>query len=60
MAKGKIDPLGNKPFAVKTCWGMETKLHLLLTSAVDGGKWPISPPARFTPAEKANGIHLSV
>jgi hypothetical protein len=38
MGKGKIVPLVSKPFAVKTCWGMETKLHLFLTSAVDGSK----------------------
>jgi hypothetical protein len=53
MGEGKIVPLVNKPYAVKTYWGMETKIHSFLTFAVDGNKWPVLHPIRFTPAERS-------
>jgi hypothetical protein len=38
---------------MKTCGGVDVQIHVFLTSALVGGKWPASRPGRFTPAEKA-------
>jgi hypothetical protein len=32
-------------------------LHAFLTSALDGGEWSVLRPGRFTPRERAPGIH---
>lgn len=36
----------------------ELKVHVNLTSALDGGEWPPSRPGRITPQERFDG-HLS-
>jgi hypothetical protein len=36
---------------------MEVQLHAFLTSELDGGEWSVSHPCRFTPRERAPGIH---
>jgi hypothetical protein len=33
------------------------KLHTYLTSVLDGGEWSASRPGRFTPRERAPGLH---
>jgi hypothetical protein len=43
--------------AMKTNQVMEVKRHALLTWALDGGEWSASRPGRFTPRERAPGIH---
>jgi hypothetical protein len=45
----------SKHHAMKTYWG--SGLHAFLTSALDGGEWSASWPSRFTPRERASGIH---
>jgi hypothetical protein len=41
----------------KHIWKVELQLHSILTSVLHGGKlWP-SRPGRFTPGERAAGIH---
>jgi hypothetical protein len=42
---------------MKTYWGVEVQLHALLISALNGGEWSASRPNRFTPRERASGIH---
>jgi hypothetical protein len=37
--------------------GVEVELQASLTSVVDGGEWSVSHPGRFTPRERARGIH---
>jgi len=37
--------------------GLEVQLHLLLTSALDGGEWLTSRPGRFTAEERTFGTH---
>jgi len=37
--------------------GDEVKLHVFLTSALDGGEWPVSHPGRFTLGKRAPGTH---
>jgi hypothetical protein len=32
-------------------------IHIFLTSALAGGEWSASRPYRFTPVERATGIH---
>jgi len=39
---------------MKTNGGVDV-LHAFLTSALDGGKWSVSHPGRFTPRRKAAG-----
>jgi hypothetical protein len=36
---------------------MEIQLYALLTSALDGGKWSVSHPCRFTTQGKNLGTH---
>ena len=40
--------------------GVEVQLHLLLTLALYGGKWLVSPTARFTPGVRAPRCPLNV
>jgi hypothetical protein len=40
---------------MKAYWGVQ--LHTFLTSALDGSEWSASRPGRFTPRERAPGIH---
>jgi hypothetical protein len=35
--------------------GEEVQLHIFLTSVLDGGKWSVSRPGRFTSRERALG-----
>jgi hypothetical protein len=42
---------------MKAYGGMDVYIHIFLISALAGGKSSISRPGRFTPVEKAPGIH---
>jgi hypothetical protein len=42
---------------MKTYGGVEVYSTNFLTSALDGGEWSASRPCRFTPRERAPGIH---
>jgi hypothetical protein len=42
---------------MKTCEGDEVWIHVFLTSAQVGGKWPASRPGRLTPGERTPGTH---
>lgn len=41
-----------KHLVMKTCDGMETQFHVLLTSAIDGNEW-----SALRPSERAYGTH---
>jgi hypothetical protein len=43
--------------AMKAYWGSESIAQCILASAVDGGKWSVSRPGRFTPKERDPGTH---
>jgi hypothetical protein len=43
---------------MKAYGGVDVKIHIFLTSALVGGEWSGSRPGRFTPGERAPGIHL--
>jgi hypothetical protein len=43
--------------AMKTYGGVEVLLYAFLNSALGAGEWSASRPGRFTPGEKASGIH---
>jgi hypothetical protein len=36
---------------------VDVQIHIFLTSAIAGGEWSASRPGRFTPRERAPGIH---
>jgi hypothetical protein len=42
---------------MKTYGGVDVKIHVFLTWTLDGGEWSASRPGRFTPGERAPGIH---
>jgi hypothetical protein len=42
---------------MKTYGGVEVYLHEFRTSAQNGSKWSASRSGRFTPGERAHGIH---
>jgi hypothetical protein len=42
---------------MKTYGAMDVYIHTFLTSALVGGEWSASRPCRFTPGERAPGIH---
>jgi hypothetical protein len=42
---------------MKAFGGVDGYLHVLLTSALEGGEWSALRPCRFTPGESAPGIH---
>jgi hypothetical protein len=42
---------------MKTYWRVVLYVHIFLTSALAGGKWLVSRPGRFTPAQRAPGTH---
>jgi hypothetical protein len=42
---------------MKTYGGVDVYTHVFLTSALVGGEWSASRPGRFTPGERALGIH---
>jgi hypothetical protein len=42
---------------MKVYWGSGGRSTQSLTSALDGGEWSASRPGRFTPRERAPGIH---
>jgi hypothetical protein len=42
---------------MKGYWGVEVEPHAFLTSSLDGGEWSASRSDRFTPRERALGIH---
>jgi hypothetical protein len=48
-----------KHYAMKTYGGVDVhvQIYILLTSALVGGEWLASRPGRFTPGERAPGIH---
>jgi hypothetical protein len=37
---------------MKVYGGVDVYTHILLTSALDGGEWPVSRPGRFTPGKE--------
>jgi hypothetical protein len=37
---------------MKTYGGVETEVHIFITSALDGGEWPPSHSGRFTPVDE--------
>jgi hypothetical protein len=43
---------------MKTWWGVEVYLYIILTSALDGGEWSASRLGHFTPGERAPGTHF--
>jgi hypothetical protein len=43
---------------MKTYGGVDVYIHIYLTSALFGGEWLASRPGRFTPEERAPGIHF--
>jgi hypothetical protein len=42
---------------MKTYGEVDVQIHVSLTSALVGGEWSVSRPGRFTPGERATGIH---
>jgi hypothetical protein len=42
---------------MKTFGGVHVEIHVLLTSALVGGKWTVSRLSCFTPGERAPGNH---
>jgi hypothetical protein len=38
---------------MKTYGGVDVYIHILLTSALDGGEWSASRPGRSTPGKEA-------
>jgi hypothetical protein len=42
---------------MKAHGGMDVYIHIFLTSALLGDEWSASRPGRFTPEERAPGIH---
>jgi hypothetical protein len=42
---------------MKAYWEVDVQIHIFLTSALAGGEWSASRPGRFTPGERASGIH---
>jgi hypothetical protein len=42
---------------MKAYVGVDVWIHIVLTSALDGGEWSASRPCRFTPGERAPGTH---
>jgi hypothetical protein len=42
---------------MKACGGVDIWTHVFLTSALVGGEWSASRPARFTPGERSSGTH---
>jgi hypothetical protein len=42
---------------MKAYGGVDVQIHIFLTSALAGGEWSASRPVRFTPGERASGIH---
>jgi hypothetical protein len=42
---------------MKPYGGVDVYIHVFLTSALVGGEWLASRPGRFTPGERAPGIH---
>jgi hypothetical protein len=45
---------------MKTYAGVEVQLHVLLTSALDGGQWSTSRPGCFTPGERSPDVRLDM
>jgi hypothetical protein len=45
---------------MKTYWRVELLLHILLTSALDGGEWSASHPDCFTPPGKKPNTTLLI
>jgi hypothetical protein len=37
--------------------GVDVQIHIFFTSTLVGGEWSTSRPGRFTPGERAPGIH---
>jgi hypothetical protein len=46
-----------KHYEMKAYGGVDVQIHVVLTSALVGGQWSASRPYRFTPGERAPGIH---
>jgi hypothetical protein len=42
---------------MKTYGGVDVWTHVFLTTVLVGGEWSASGPGRFTPGERAPGIH---
>jgi hypothetical protein len=42
---------------MKAYGGVDVQIHIFLTSALAGGEWSASRHGRFTPGERAPGIH---
>jgi hypothetical protein len=55
-AKGKV-VLNSAPQNEDVLGEWRYKLHVFLTSALDGGEWPASRPDRFIPRERAPATH---
>jgi hypothetical protein len=48
-----------KHHVIKMCGGVEVMLHTFLSSALDGGEWPVSHPGRFTHGERTPFAHCT-
>jgi hypothetical protein len=46
-----------KHYVMKAYGAVDVWIHTFLTSAPVGGEWSASRPGRFTPGERAPGIH---
>jgi hypothetical protein len=42
---------------MKAFMGVDVYIHIFLTSALVGGELSVSRPGRFTPGERAPGVH---
>jgi hypothetical protein len=47
----------NKQHAMTTHWGSGGRAPRIVTSALDGGEWPVSRSGSFTPRERVPGTH---
>jgi hypothetical protein len=45
---------------MKANGGVDVQIHIFLTLALAGGEWSALGPGRFTPGERAAGIHWIV
>jgi hypothetical protein len=57
VEKVKLSLCLTKHHAMKLYWEWRYSCTHSLTSALDGGEWSASHPDRFTPRERASGIH---
>jgi hypothetical protein len=57
ILKAKFSLCSTKHQVMKTYWGSGGIAPRILDLGLDGGEWSVSRPGRFTPRERAPGIH---